>query len=278
MNEYELSDYGIFSDAIGSTNAYSNTINQASEAIKKGQTILSDQSIFMGPAQESCLNHLTKYNTNFTDYVNNMTKISSYLTDTAIAYKNGDQSASNMVLGTSTSSATGVDGTPISSVEIPEDIKQKNYSVTCYGEGGWYLGGGDEATSISSRTNQYKVHQSWLSDGARYKNGVAVMNVNGQDRYLVAVAPTFGKVGDTINVNLRNGQTVPCIIADAKSTHDANYVTYGHSHKDGSIGILELEVDRIKWRQTGRPSTDTWNLDWDTTSDIRSIDNYGSSL
>ena len=72
--------------------------------------------------------------------------------------------------------------------------------------------------------------------------------------------------------------SLPCVIADAKSTHDSNYVTYGHSRKDGSVDIVELEVDRLKWRQLGTPSTNTWNLAWDTTSDIRSIDNYGTHL
>ena len=281
MNEYSVSDYGIFSDAIGSTNTYSNTINQVSEVVKKGQNVLSDQNIFMGPAQESCINYLTKYNTTFTDYVNNMTKISSYLTDTAIAYKNGDQNAENVVLGSTDSSSTGSvgsDGTPVSTVEIPDDLKQKNYSVTCYGEGGWHLGGEDTATPVSRNSPQFKVHEAWVADGARYKDGVAVMNINGQDHYLIAVAPTFGKVGDTVRVNLKNGQSLPCVIADAKSTHDSNYVTYGHSRKDGSVDIVELEVDRLKWRQLGTPSTNTWNLAWDTTSDIRSIDNYGTHL
>ena len=103
------------------------------------------------------------------------------------------------------------------------------------------------------------------------------MNVNGQDHYLVATAPTLGTVGDSVNVNLENGQTIPCVIADAKSTGDSNYTTYGHG-TGGGVNILEFEVDRNVYNANGNPQTSTWGLEWDSSSDVTSVDNYGTII
>ena len=104
------------------------------------------------------------------------------------------------------------------------------------------------------------------------------MNVNGQDCYLVATASSLGKVGDAINVTLKNGQQVPCVIADAKSSNDWNYTKYGHSDGKGSVNILEFEVDRHKYLKSGNPTTSSWGLEWDSSSGVKKVDNYGSTL
>ena len=122
------------------------------------------------------------------------------------------------------------------------------------------------------------MHEAWVADGARYKNGIAVLNVNGTDHYLIATAKSLGTVGDNIDVNFENGQTIPCIIADAKSTNDSNYTTYGHGRSDGSVNILEFEVDRNVYNSTGNPKTSTWGLEWDSSSDVSTVDNYGTIL
>ena len=163
------------------------------------------------------------------------------------------------------------------SVEVPDSIKQSAYTVTCYGEGGWYLGGGSTPTAVASGTNQKSVHEAWKADGCRYKDGIAVMNVNGEDHYLIATASTFGKVGDSVTVKLDNGQTIKCVIADQKSSGDSNYTKYGHSH-GSSVNILEFEVDRNVYNSKGNPNTSGWGLEWDSSSDVNAIDNHGSIL
>jgi hypothetical protein len=276
-----VTDYGIFSDAVNSTKVYCDSINHVNEVMKNSKAILCDENIFMGPGQQSCINTFNKMDGGFSETTANLSKISSYLTETAVAYNNGDMNAGNAILGTSgatspSGSTASFPGSPVSSVEIPDDVQQGKYSVTCYGKEGWFLSGGDTPTESSSNAPQYKVHEAWLADGARYKNGIAVMNVDGQDCYLVATAPTFGKVGDKILTYFQNGQRIPCIIADAKSTHDSTYTTYGHVHKDGSVNILEFEVDKEVWKAKGNPQTSTWGLDWDSSSKILHIDNYGA--
>jgi len=161
-------------------------------------------------------------------------------------------------------------------VDVPSSVNQAGYTVTCYGEGGWYLGGGDTPTGVASGTKQKSVHEAWLADGARYKNGIAVMKVNGVDHYLIATSSTFGKVGDSVTVNFANGDSIPCIIADAKSSHDSNYTKYGHSRSNGSVNILEFEVDRHKYRSSGNPTTSKWGLEWDSSSDVKSVNNHGA--
>ncbi len=161
-------------------------------------------------------------------------------------------------------------------LEIPDSVDQAGYTVTCYGPGGWYLGGGADPTAVASGTNQKLVHEAWLNDGGRYKDGIAVMKVNGVDHYLIATASSLGKVGDSITVNFENGQSIPCIIADAKSSGDSNYTKYGHGRPDGSVNVLEFEVDRNKFNSSGNPSTSTWGLEWDSSSDVDSVNNHGS--
>ena len=282
MNEYDVSEYGIFSDAVETTNNMNNQIGQIGDAIREANTKISDQSIFMGPIQENCIEEFATLDTDFSTISSNFTSVSNYLVNAYEAYQKGDQDASSVVLsigGNSSSMLSAHSGqTPVSTTNIPDSISQSGYTVTCYGEGGWYLGGGSRATSIAGGTNQKAVHEEWLGDGARYKDGIAVMNIDGVDHYLVATTSTLGSVGDCINVNLQNGQTIPCVVADAKSPNDSNYTEYGHANSSGSINILEFEVDRNKYNSSGNPQTSTWGLEWDSSSNVSSVDNYGSIL
>lgn len=159
-------------------------------------------------------------------------------------------------------------------VQVPGDLKQSGYTITGYDY--WADSGAPMVWSAS--TNQRRVSDIWKQQGSRFKNGIAVVNVNGQDRYLIAVSQVFGKVGDSVSVRLKNGQTVPCIIADAKSSHDYNYTRYGHATRNGAINVLEFEVERAKYLASGNPKTSTWGLEWDSTSGVATVDNHGSIL
>ena len=252
--------------------------------LSDAKTKLNDTSILMGPVQEDCTEEINELDTNITAITKAFENISSVLSQAKDTYQKGDKEAAEKILkqvidGGSTSSsksAKSTKGNGVSTVEIPSNINQTGYTVTCYGEGGWYLGGGSTPTAVASGTNQKLVHNAWLADGARYKNGIAVINVDGKDHYLIATAPTLGNVGDSVDVNLANGQTVPCVIADSKSTNDSNYTTYGHGRSDGSVNVLEFEVDRNKYNSSGNPTTNSWGLEWDSSSDVRSVDNYGA--
>ena len=284
MENYTVEDYGVFSDALNTTAKLNEKLKASQDTITKDKTKLSNESVFMGPVCDDCISAMGNATQRITTLTTNYSTIGTYLTDTATAYKKGDEAATKAVLSidskgvvSTSSSGSSSKGTPVKSVSIPDDIEQTGYTVTCYGEGGWYLGGGSEATSIAGGTNQESVHDAWLADGARYKNGIAVMNVDGEDHYLVATTSTFGTVGDSVNVNLEDGGTIPCVIADSKSSGDSNYTSYGHAVGNG-VNVLEFEVDRNVYNSNGNPTTSTWGLDWNSDSDVSSIDNYGSII
>ena len=183
-------------------------------------------------------------------------------------------------------------------IGIPDDVftyKQTNYTVTCYNDYGWVKSTDNgktctNLTKVSSSAPQKQVHELWINDGARYKNGIAVININGVDRYLVAVTAKFGKSGDLINANLENGEIIQMIVADTKAYGDTgvsdeskcgnqNVVDPGcYGHVDGkSISVLEFEVDPEIYN-TGKTNPSSWGQEWTTSQKVKSITNYGSLI
>lgn len=160
--------------------------------------------------------------------------------------------------------------------EIPSDIQQSNYTVTCYEYDGWHLGGSKKATRVGVGSGQKLVHDAWNKDGSQYENGIAVIDDNGTKRYLVACSSEIGKVGDRLTYHFENGQSIDALVADQKSSGDRNYTKYGHKY-GGKINILELEVNTSDYNAKGNPTTEKWGLPWDSSSRIVSIDNLGSS-
>lgn len=168
---------------------------------------------------------------------------------------------------------------------IPKEEKQFTdyYVVTCYGRDGWWIydktTGRYNLCGVGEGLGQRKVHEAWKKDNARYKNGISVINTNGTDRYLVAVTLTFGFPGDKINVELENGTTVPCVIADVKNPNDSNYTAYGHKIETptkSGVNILEFEVNKDSYIALGNITTNNWHLEWDNTSPVVEIKNLGS--
>ena len=284
MKEYDVSDYGIFSNAVGTIKKLNQNIKDSQTTIDDCKSKLNSESVFMGPMCTTCMKGFKGASGKISTMTSNFSTIGNYIVDTSNNYQKGDQTASKILLMdtntviTAKPNSYSVSGNPKSSVSIPDSIKQAGYTVTCYGEGGWHLGGKAKATRIARGTEQEAVHKAWLKDGARYKSGIAVINVNGQDHYLIATAPTLGRVGDSVNVKLKNGQNVPCVIADSKRTSDATYTKYGHSQGRGGVNVLEFEVERKKYLSSGNPTTSKWNLDWDSSSGVKTVDNYGSIL
>ena len=188
----------------------------------------------------------------------------------------GDASAASSVPVSTTSDVAHVtsDKNAKYSVDVPANVRQSGYTVTGYDR--WSKSG--QTMVWAKGTNQRQVSEVWKSQGSKFKSGIATVNVNGQDRYLIATSSTFGKVGDSVTVRLSNGQSIPCVIADQKSSNDKNYTRYGHSQGNGSVNILEFEVERSKYQSSGNPTTSKWNLEWDSSSSVVTIDNYGSIL
>ena len=183
---------------------------------------------------------------------------------------------------TGVSTDGGSSGKVISSASPNSGTKQitGGYTVTCYEADGWHFNYSDSARGVASGTNQKEVHELYKSDGARYSDeGIAVLNVDGEDRYLIALSSKFGTVGDKVDVVMDDGTVVKCVIADAKSSGDSNYVEDGHMYS-GEVSIMELEVNTQTARDHNyaNPGTSSWPLPWNANQDIARIDNYGSII
>ena len=98
MSEYSFSDYGIFNDAISTTNNVNSSIIDYGEDIVKCKNELNDESVFMGPICDECLTVFETINTAVTETVENFKKINTYVDSVAKAYKNGDKDAASIVL------------------------------------------------------------------------------------------------------------------------------------------------------------------------------------
>lgn len=178
------------------------------------------------------------------------------------------------IAGLTTGTITGLTDSELKGKEIaiPADIKQGGYTVTGYD---YWIKSGREMVWAEG-TNQKKVSEIWKKQGSVFKNGIAVINVDGVDRYLVAVTTKFGMPGDCIDIKLENGDTIPCIIGDSKGSDAGS--EWGHVLGDGKINVLEFEVQRSKYLESGNPTTEKWNLPWDSTSAVTSIKNTGSII
>ena len=168
-----------------------------------------------------------------------------------------------------TETTTGMAG---QTIFIPSSVDQGEYTVTGYD---YWINTGKEMT-WKDGTDQNKVAEIWKKQGSRFKNGIAVINVNGHDRYLVALSTKFGAVGDCVDVKLSDGTTVPALIADSKGSNAGS--EWGHKLSSGKINVLEFEVERKTFLEKGNPTTEKWGLEWDSDKPVSSMFNKGSVL
>lgn len=115
-------------------------------------------------------------------------------------------------------------------IEIPDNINQsgicKNYTNYSYYYDKW-----------NKTSKQRVIADEWHNAGRTNDRGIATLD----GKYLVAMSRVFGNVGDNVIVVLENGESIECIIADAKGTDATN--VYGH--------VLSSGVDIIEWESFG---------------------------
>lgn len=98
-------------------------------------------------------------------------------------------------------------------------------------------------------TSQRKLYDMWVEKGEQHSDRHwAYIEVAGTPRYIVAVAPIYGAVGDYIDIHItHNGENkiYPCIIGDGKDiwvdpafTYEGK--AYGHKETDGKCKIIEV--------------------------------------
>ena len=161
--------------------------------------------------------------------------------------------------------------------DIPTDVKQAGYTVTCYESDGFHPSGSKQGKRWNPTTRQSTIQKSWVADGAKYENGLAIINDNGTKRYLVATSEKIGKPGDRLTVHFGSGESIDVLVADQKNRSDSNYSDYGHNY-GGKTSVLEFEVNTQDYRERGNPGTEKWPLAWDNSSGVVSVDNHGSAL
>lgn len=98
MKEYNFSDYGIFNDAISTTDSLNEKIESVKSKVSSLKANISNGSTFMGPIADSCIEAFSEVDTNMIMLNDNFSKICEYLLTTSSEYKLGDQNASSKIL------------------------------------------------------------------------------------------------------------------------------------------------------------------------------------
>lgn len=134
MKEYKISDYGIFGDAVSTTNSLKNEISNAKSTCDECKSMISNEAVFMGPIADSCVQGFSQLDSSITSMTGKFTEISQYLMNTAQAYKAGDIEAADKICilkpdafsGSSVTSASAYvrpDGMPTSQADFIDSIK-----------------------------------------------------------------------------------------------------------------------------------------------------------
>jgi hypothetical protein len=121
MNEYKVSDYGIFTNAINTSNALNTKFDEGQTKVSEVANVIGSGSIFMGPAADSAKEGLTQSQSKLTTQISNFTSIINYLTQTSSSYQAGDQTASQVVTD------VGSNGTSENSTNALNSGTMKNY-------------------------------------------------------------------------------------------------------------------------------------------------------
>ncbi len=205
-------------------------------------------------------------------------------------------------------------------VNIPQAFQQTTFhTVTCFGDKrkdvdvGFYKSCSyDNPRNWGTGEGQKMIYELWVKQGKQYKNGIAVINVDGTDRYLVAVTRVLGTVGTVINATFGGDNetvTVPMLVMDEKDQDDCNVWKdsegkgWGHatcnkgtldvSNKKCNqsdkgelvcdpakdpINVIEAEVDIETYKKYSNVKTSKWGVEWDTSKPLISVKKFGRIL
>ena len=103
MNEYNVSDYGIFTDALATTKKLNESLDSNKKTVEDVKNNLNNESVFMGPICDDIVENCGDICNRITLLTDNYNTIGSFLTDTATNYKAGDKSANSTILSVNSS-------------------------------------------------------------------------------------------------------------------------------------------------------------------------------
>ena len=125
MNDYNVTDYNIFSNATSSTNELINNIDNALTSLEDCKKTIGNESVFMGPIATNCLETLETINVKVKDMTETFKVVNNYLSGAKENYQTGDAAAS-AVNAEATSDYSSITG---SGTMVVGNYKGNTYNV-----------------------------------------------------------------------------------------------------------------------------------------------------
>ena len=97
MDKFSITDYGIFNNAISTTALTNSKVTECNASLNDSLTKLSNESVFMGPVAEECVNLINELDTSLNTIGENFKTIADFLTTASATYKNADSKANQAV-------------------------------------------------------------------------------------------------------------------------------------------------------------------------------------
>ena len=116
--------------------------------------------------------------------------------------------------------------------------------------------------SVSGLSDKYenfkskKLYDIWTSQGKKYKNNLACIKDNNEDRYMICVSSKYGNVGDKVTVNLNDGTKLKCVV---------------FQNSDNVDGIVEFKSANDTIIKYGDLNQSEWNLEFDVNSKVVNV-------
>lgn len=224
MNDYEVSDYSIFDNALDAAKTINSDIDTLQSSMEECKTRIGDESICLGPLQDKALAGFGNVDTKVGELTENFSKIALYFMEVSDNYQQGDQEAKEAILKGSESTGLiddmylgsnySIANTKVSFKEFYDDVvqgkklyqKSGGYSDWCLGFActhawGMYSGNKDYSAGSCNNSCEATTHFS------RYKT-------TNHEEYMQ-------KIYD----ELSNGKPVVIQVIGSKSKGTRHYVT-----------------------------------------------------
>ena len=194
--DFEFDSYGIFSDGVQNMNTLNDCLSDNQPIIDTSRESLKDESIFMGPICDSCVEGFESADKRLSTMIASFTTMANYLVETAENYDESDTEAARMVLNMG---ADGVVSTKLSSITYNGKTIYYNQNGYIGDDGQWHTWqstwGKDIASSGCGPTSMAAVLANMFGDSTITPATVANMlayddNVGGN--YVIKVANAYG--------------------------------------------------------------------------------------
>ena len=271
MNEYNVSDYGVFSDAINTTKTLNDQIDSFKVSLSECKSVIDNDAVFMGPIADECINAVNTVNTNAESMKTTFSTISSYLVEASQKYKTGDDSSTSTVLNSTEDSvqmrqSTGsiqlkngniIDtSSPVSTGNkynlSDDDLKHLAY--VAYREQGSVEGAKLELSLMANlyeknkskykNVRDYVDNSGWFASGSKkgykypgdgYYNAAKEVLNNG-NRYLTSNVVEHDCISDIVSVSTGNKKDRSSYVSGQtiiKNKYGAKYVFVGFAPNGG---------------------------------------------